>query len=426
MEDLVKSDLSTPSTFLNLEYTKFGYNPFLGVHALMTIIWSAVIFFAFRIDVVLLSSFYREYPELSMSLPFIMVTILFILLLRKSYWYAIAIIVYPILLLFWFIPKTLTAGGEVLLVGYYLDRVTSMVKQYRLIIGFAICLLVSWVLMRHVGSEIGHVSFALVLTIIYSLLSSNIIKGAFAPFSLFGLDLSRTVRKYVDMSEHETRALTEKWIEPAASSNSNVEDEKKESIDNLIMYTGILRILRNSLRYSNPKRTIISINFVVVILFMIASVFYLSYVTYVSWIIYPSGYAEFDLSYFDFIYSTFKKFAFEDFYRVNPVKTWSRIVDMIVTSTLGLFVMVFVITFYTSKSTGDIKESVDGALRIIDRSSSQLHLIAEEVYGQNLNDLTKEFGRFGSSLSEILRLFKEIGMKSSKKKSNSTGIVKNE
>src|SRR5262245_49814634 len=112
------------ASFINLNLDgKINTNFFIK-HLVFSFFWiTGILLFIFRLDIVIIEKYSNSLQWLKLSLPTIYFICLVVYLLFLKWYYILAFFAYPILVIFWFLPKTILSAGKIYLLGRYLNGI---------------------------------------------------------------------------------------------------------------------------------------------------------------------------------------------------------------------------------------------------------------------------------------------------------------
>src|SRR5665647_421826 len=106
------------SSFLNITLDKKIQSKFLSKHIIFSLFWIiGILIFIFRIDVVIIDKFGENLNWLKVFVPTLYFFFLILTFFFLKWYYVLAFFLYPLLMIFWFIPKSVLSIGKVYLFG---------------------------------------------------------------------------------------------------------------------------------------------------------------------------------------------------------------------------------------------------------------------------------------------------------------------
>src|SRR4030095_15430226 len=155
-------------TFLNLDISGKIELKFLWKHIWFSILWIlGLLLVIFRIDIFLLEDLDKSYNWLRVLLPTVYVILFIVTLVLVKWYYKFALLFYPILLLFWFIPKTVLSKGKIYIFGSYVNWVYTKIKNYKLTIAHLLLLVVTILLFLTIHASWVKWLFLIILSYLY-------------------------------------------------------------------------------------------------------------------------------------------------------------------------------------------------------------------------------------------------------------------
>ena len=100
--------------FLNIDLNRKIEVSILKKHIAFILLWiSGILLFLFRIDLLLIGNYSESSKWLQISLPICFFVFLFLYFFFIKWYYIVAFFFYPVLMIFWFIPKTVLSIGKI-------------------------------------------------------------------------------------------------------------------------------------------------------------------------------------------------------------------------------------------------------------------------------------------------------------------------
>src|SRR5690606_22868762 len=122
-------------SFLNINLDRKIPRTFLFKHILFSSFWiSGLLVVIFRIDVFLIDKYFPSVDWLKGSVPFLFFALLVLTCFFLKWYYILAFVFYPFLMIFWFLPKTVLSVGKVYLFGTYIAALFSRLAKLKVTI----------------------------------------------------------------------------------------------------------------------------------------------------------------------------------------------------------------------------------------------------------------------------------------------------
>ena len=199
------------ATFLNLNLEGNTPLKFYRKHILFSLLWIFILgVFIFRIDSLIIGGFNNLKPLISI-LPIFYIIFLVLFTISQK-WYSIAFLFYPILAVFWFIPKTILSKGKIYLFGHYVNNIYKKFTRLKLTLIHSVVLIVPFILILLSDSQwircIAVVSFS------YFYIRSvyNYVYSSFKPAELFGVNLHDSLEDFIEKGKNNQSVIIKSYV----------------------------------------------------------------------------------------------------------------------------------------------------------------------------------------------------------------------
>jgi hypothetical protein len=317
-------------TFLNIEIDKPIRWKFLLKHILFSLLWIiGLAIIIFRIDLYLTNFLSDEMQWITRIIPFLFIGIVILVMFLSKWYYNVALIFYPFLVIFWFIPKMILTRGKIFLLSSYLVSIINIIKRFKIrILQFGLFVLTLFLLLI-TNSNIIRIFSILVFSYFYYRYLFSYIRKSFNPPKLFGADIAEPIDEIITSSEKSM--LLVKAIEEQKQDEKLSEDEKQKiKLNELIFLNFFVVFFKDYLSGFNVKKSfIISWVYQLIVFFLITLVFY----TFVNFELFLIDNHNFMVngnpSLFDFFYYTIKTIAFQNINSIIPLSVFAKISEIL-------------------------------------------------------------------------------------------------
>ena len=119
-------------TFLNINLGQPIHLNFFFKHILFILVWGiGLLTIVFRFDLYLYDYLPKNLQWVIKAIPFSFFGILLLIMFLSKWYYNLALIFYPILIIFWFLPKLILAKGKIYLFSNYLSSIINTFKKFK-------------------------------------------------------------------------------------------------------------------------------------------------------------------------------------------------------------------------------------------------------------------------------------------------------
>lgn len=398
------------STFLNIRLDNKLPLKFLYKHILFSFLWTVgILIFVFRVDVIVMDAYAQNLRWLKISLPTIFFVLLIITFFFLKWYYILVLFLYPFLMIFWFIPKTVLSIGKVYLFGSYLNSIFSRLTNIKLFIFntflffFVLILLLTinraWV--RWMSITAGSYFYALYLL--------RFLKKAFKVPSLFGEVIEERVKKFIENRAPENSLVISSFVVQKEDEKLALEERKEKQIRRTILANYAIGLLSKRLNgYRGRQAYIISWLFGASV-FLFSSILFFWFLNFQLYRIdntnftYTGHYPA-----FDFLYYTLKTITYGDIELVKPVSVFARISETGSFFIIGIFIFIIVVSIFLSLKQDKMNENVRLTTEMFEHENLTLSKYMQDEFGMQIEDAMKNIKNIDVSLKNLKAFIDKI------------------
>lgn len=399
------------SSFFNFNLGGRTPNKFKQKHFLFSILWLLIIStLIFRIDVYAINSLNPDFRWIVGLFPVILIALIIIIVFSQKWYYSLAAIFYPILIVFWFLPKNILDKGKVYLFSHYVDYIFTRCSNFkRTIIHYSLFCIVLMLLI--LTNDLLIKGFAiLIISYFYLRFVYGYIKSSFQPAQMFGSSLETLLQEYLDGGESSNKKFIESITKEVKSDkNLSEEERKKKKLRDLIMWNFGLNYLSRNLNSFKGKKAYVLSWGLQLIFFLIISILYFTFLNYQLFQINPSSYIiQNQPNIFDFFYYTLKSITFNGIDNIKPNDMISKIIEITSYFVIGIFVLIIFASIIFSLSQAKIKENVILANKICQIQNQYLIHHIQNEFGMTIQSALKEFSDIQRAVNNLKKIIDKI------------------
>ncbi len=396
-------------TFLNIDFNKPIYWKFLLLHILYSLLWLAGIWIIiFRGDILLLKKLPENYDWIITTIPVIFIVIVLLIFKKSKWYYNISLIFYPILLVFWFLPKIILNKGKIYLLAGYLNFIFIRIKRYKSTLINTILTTFLILLLIVTNSNIVRVSSMIYFSFFYFKIVMKYINQSFQPIQLFGVNIEKSLDMIIEKPEKSYSIIKNYEINKADEKLPEKEKNFKR-VERLIIISSLIEHLGTNLNSFKGKKAFVISWIYQLIGFVLLTFIYYSFINFELYIIDSSSFkTTIEPSIFDFIYYTIKTITFSNIATIVPQSILARIIEIITFLTVGVFVLIIVTSVIFSLKQDRIHSNIQKATEVC---IEQNKFIAEHIrtrYKMNIKTILAESSSIRKSVENIKKIFEEL------------------
>ena len=381
--------------FINIDLDNPIHPKFLLKHIEFAFIWIlGISLVIFRLDLFVINYLPIDYKWVIKTIPVLYILGVIIFMYNTKWYYNLTLFFYPVIILFWFLPKFILHKGKIYLLSNYItfiyNRLSRFKKSFAQIGIFTITLFVLVIS----DSSIIRICSMLIMIFFYYKYLVYYVKSSFKPAQLFGAKIEELIDTFL-----ETPDNTLKLVESIEDSNKK-DDEK--NLKTLITYSFIIETFGKHLTGFQGKKAFVISWLYQLLLFLIISVTFFTFLNYELFKIDSSNFTILgNPNIFDFIYYTIKTIVFENSMNIIPFSPWSKIIEMFTFFTLGIFLFVFVTSIIFTMKQDRISENISKASDLCLYQNEAIVKHIKLKYNTDVQTVIKETENIRNSLENM-------------------------
>ncbi len=398
------------TTFINLDFESKTSIQFLKKHIYYSIIWLLIIsILVFRFDVYLsIKILYSESTIITSLLPFSLFVFIVIFSIKQK-WYSIAFLLCPILMVCWFIPKSILQYGKIYLFASYINWIYAKFKKPKLFIITFSSTIVSIILLLLVSNKWSRMFFVLCISYLYMRYTFSFISRSLKTPKLFGVDIEESIKILSDNKIYTESFIVTSYINQKDDDKLDTLTKRKKQIKRMVISNYAINLFTEKLNSFKGKRAYL-------VSWLSNSASYLLFSLIFFWIL---NYQLFKISdshfiyngsteIFDFLYYTLKTITFGGIEIITPVTILARVLEIISFFTIGIFILGLLTSVFLSANQERVNENVKLAVSFIDKESNKTIEFIENEYKINMNEALNEVENINYSLNKIREIIHQI------------------
>ncbi|HZV68663.1 MAG TPA: hypothetical protein VFG10_03935 [Saprospiraceae bacterium] len=391
------------SNFLNINLDKKITGKFLIKHIIFSAFWIAgILIFIFRIDAVIMGTYGENLKWLIVSIPTFYLLLLLLYFVFLKWYYIVAFFIYPLLMIFWFIPKTVLSIGKVYLFGSYLSSIFIRLKNYKLFLFNLFLYIFSTIFLLTLHSDWSKWLAIGVASYFYLIYILRFLRKAFKLPSLFGENIEKYVRQFVDTNSPKNSLIISSYVVQKEDEKLEIEVRREKQIRRSVLAKYALELLSKRLNgYRGRQAYIVSWIFgsLVFLFFSIIFFWFLNFQLYridITNFEYIGHYPS-----FDFLYYTLKTITFSDIDLVKPKSVLARISETSSFFTIGIFALVIVVSILLSLKQDKMIENVRLTTEMFEHENLNLSKYMQDEFGMEITSAMKEVKNIDESFKNL-------------------------
>jgi hypothetical protein len=394
------------ATFININFDNSFNKKLLVKHLQFSVFWIiGIILFVFRIDVVLVHS-HNGLDWLIQLLPTVYIIILLLSFFFQKWYWTLAFVLYPLLLFFWFIPKSVLKRGKVYMFGSYVDSVYRKIKNYKFTLLNLLLSVVTAILFLSFNSLwvrwLG-LSWALYF---YTKYVFRFLKRSFSTPSLFGTSIEQSINKWLENAIPEESIIVKSYINQKEDEKLETQQRKEKHLTRIIMANYTLDLLKARIGSFKSRKAFVLMWLFQAGMFLLYSIVFFWFINMQLYKIEPTNFIyKGSFPAFDFLYYTLKTITFGDINLVQPNTTITRTIETASFIIIGVFFLVVIISIVLSMHQEKVNENIRLTSEYFNKENENLSLYTQKQFGVGIKAAMKDVKNIDESLRNLKKFF---------------------
>lgn len=396
-------------TFISFDIDKPIHWKFLIKHITFSITWILCVWIIiFRGDYFLTDVLPKNYIWIIKIIPFTLIGIVLIFMIKSKWYYNLSFIFYPILLLFWFIPKTILKKGKIYLLSTYVDLIYTRFKRFKSTLIHISITVLTVLLLLVANSDIIRIWSMLYFSFFYYKIVVKYIRQSLQPAKLFGADIDKSLDFIIKQPEKSYAII--KSFEENKNDEKLVENEKTlKRVERLIIANSLIEYLGANLNGFKGKRAFVLSWLYQLIGFVIITVIYFTFLNFELYTVDNSSFnVTIETTLFDFFYYTVKTFIFANIETILPIGVIARIIEIISFLIVGVFILIIVVSVIFSLRQDKINENIQKATEACLAQNKFIVQLVKQKYQMDIETVLNEVGHIKYSIEKVKRTIEKI------------------
>lgn len=397
------------TSFLNIDFEKPIKLKFLFKHILFSVLWAlGLAIFLFRADLSIQGILNQSTLWFVRLIPFIYLALVLIVMFTSKWYYTIALLLYPLLIFFWFLPKQILARGKIYLLSNYIGNVIHFIKTLRFSITKTVVYVFTIFLLLITDSNVIRIVGIVVFSFFYFNYVINYIRKSLNPPKLFGADISKAIENILAAPDKRF-TLVSSIEDRKTQENQNPDQIKSKKLEDLIYLNYFITYLRDNLSgFGGKKAFLISWVYQLTLFLTITVAFY----TFVNFELYIINANNFDVvgipKFFDFLYYTIKTITFSNIEIIQPLSVIVRVVEILSFITLGIFSLIFTVSIIYSLRQERFNENIKQAKEFCLIQDKIISDHIREKYNTDIQTVLNESSNIKNSLFKLKKVIERL------------------
>ena len=312
-------------------------------------------------------------------------------------------------MIFWFIPKTVLSICKIYLLGNYLNSIYSKLSKPKFFAFNIFFFLFTLIFLITIQEKWTRWLSIICLSYFYLIYVYNFLTKSFKQPSLFGKEIESTIQALIENKNIENSILIKSVIKQKDDDKLDVLSRKKVQIKRTVMANYAIELLTNRLNGYRGRQAYLVFWIFCAIIFLVYSIIFFWFLNFQLYKINPSNFIyNGTLPQFDFLYYTLKTITFGDIELVKPQSVLTRISEICSFFTIGIFILVIVVSVFLSMSQDKVNENIKLTTKLIKNENITLIEFLKVEYGMEIKSAFLEVKNIDTSLKNLKNIIDHI------------------
>lgn len=392
------------STFLNVYFNEKTPQKFIWKHFLFSFLWLiGIAVFLLRVDVYTVKLIAPEFQWIVGVLPLALLVSFIVIILSQKWYYSLAALFYPFLVIFWFFPKMILNKGKIYLFLKYANYIYLKFKDFKKTIIRYSVFVITLLIIALSGHSYAKVFGICMMSFFYLRFVVKYLKTSFTPAQMFGDNIQASLSIYLEEIDIRQQKFIEQITSEASKDQKLTEEEQKvKKLKSLIIWNYGLNYIDKSLNGFKAQSAITSSLLLQQILFFLVSVLFFTFVNFqLFYIDHDNFLIKGNPSVFGFTYYTLKTITFGDIESLKPNSMIAKCFEIASFLVIGLLIVVLFFSIIFSLRQTKVKENIKLTSKIFKAQNQYIVKHVEDEFGLTIQAALKEFADIKKSIDNL-------------------------
>ena len=394
------------STFINFELSGLPRKEFFKKHIIFSVLWLLGLCFIFRLDLIIFESI--ESDLLNVFLPLVYIAGLFLSMRSFKWYYWLCFIIYPILLVFWFLPKLALYKGKLYLFWEYASFVVNIIKSFKSVLLHTLLFALSILLLLVTDVSLVRVFVMVFYTYLYIIFLYRFTRKTFKP-RLFNDSIYNQIQEAIQEIKYDGKSIISKLTNNENYENLNEEEKRVKILDHLARLNLMFKYIENSVQSFKGNNSYIILWIIKLAWVVLITVLFFAFINYNLFLLSPENYLVDGIpTAFDFAYYTFKSITYSDIDSIKPASAFAMLIETLTFILLGLYVLVVVLSLGYSIVNSKFEENARHIVTLCENYNQLIDKYVNDTYGSPLEQAVRNDEAIHKSISDLGKQLKKL------------------
>lgn len=386
------------TTFLNIDFDEKLPLNYLQKHILYSFLWLVnFCILILRIDAYYLDKFYIYKHYFSFLMPLALILLNIFVMIKQKWYYNLALMFYPGLIIVWFLPKLILKNGKLYLLLYYIKSITSLLTRFKQVtVQFSIAFVLI-LLLNSTGNSYVRIISVFYFSFIFLKIMIRYIKGSYDEYNT-----KSTGKDNKSMDSLNKIDLTNSVESTKADEKLSQEEVRIDKIQTIVLWKSFLDYVIQNVNGTRGKRAFLIVWFFDYFLYLTLTLVFFTFINYQIFKIEPDNYlCTSKVNVFDFFYYTFKTITFSNIDYLKPLSTLARTVEILSYLILCFYFIIITASSIFSLNLTDYTKNMESIVTVCSRENDKLTEHLRANYNTDISNVLKEIETISNSTLKL-------------------------
>lgn len=398
------------TSFLNLDLDGKTNTKFFIKHIIFSCFWIVgILLFIFRLDILIIENYSNSFKWLKVGIPTIYFLALIISFFFLKWYYIIVFFLYPFLMLFWFIPKSILSVGKIYLFGTYVSKIFFRLSHFKQFLFGVFVFIFSFLFLITIQSNWTRWFAIVSMSYFYIIYIYRFLKNSFNQPILFKANLEDNIKKLIENTNPKESIVVKSFINFKTDEKLSEVERKQKRLKRTIMAQYAIELLTKRLNGYRGRQAYLVSSIFGALVFFLFSIIFCWFLNFQLFKINPTNYAYIgNFPTFDFLYYTLKTITFGNIDTLKPISVIAKVTEILSFFTIGIFILVILFSFFLSMKQEKVKENVKLTTALFNSENLTITKYIQEEFGMEINSAKNEIENIDNSLKNLKSIIDKI------------------
>jgi hypothetical protein len=395
------------NTFLNVNLDGRTPARLMIKHLLFSLTWTLFILQILRVDIILFDGYESNLYWLEVALPVLFFALVVLVAATQKWYFNLALLLYPLLAIFWFAPKMVLSTGKIYLFARYIDFIYRFFRNFRSSL-IKICLISMTVIFFFVIDSPVVIYFTLMVAgFFYVSFVYDYFRSSFKPPELFGNHMVTYLESLKNAGSKTEHFVFRTLI--AEDDKVSKAELRERHLTRLVTMNYLFEQVSKKLNSFSGRRAFAISQVFEIVVFLAFTILFFWFINFQLFSIDPSNFSVVGMpTSFEFLYYTLKTITFGEIEFIKPESFLSRCVEIASFLMLGILFLGFVLSIVASLRNERMKDNIKLTTEVCITQNEVIKEFISKKYETDVKSAFEELKSIRESISRLANIVDKI------------------